>query len=71
MFCSIKDGGISPKFLIIDDGWQETTNEFQKEGEPLIEEKQPGTKLKYKLRDGWMHLIRNCGTSQAIGYFLT
>ncbi|KAL0441114.1 UNVERIFIED_CONTAM: putative galactinol--sucrose galactosyltransferase 2 [Sesamum radiatum] len=32
-----KEGGISPKFLIIDDGWQETTNEFQKEGEPLIE----------------------------------
>lgn len=34
---SFKEGGISPKYLIIDDGWQETVNEFQKEGEPLIE----------------------------------
>ncbi|XP_040988889.1 probable galactinol--sucrose galactosyltransferase 2 [Juglans microcarpa x Juglans regia] len=31
------EGGCSPKFLIIDDGWQETVNEFQKEGEPIIE----------------------------------
>ncbi|KAL8529897.1 hypothetical protein ACS0TY_007095 [Phlomoides rotata] len=42
---SFKDGGISPKFLIIDDGWQETTNEFQKEGEPLTEGTQFATRL--------------------------
>ncbi|GFP88425.1 probable galactinol--sucrose galactosyltransferase 2 [Phtheirospermum japonicum] len=42
---SFKEGGITPKFLIIDDGWQETTNEFQKEGEPLIEGTQFATRL--------------------------
>ncbi|XP_011072000.1 probable galactinol--sucrose galactosyltransferase 2 [Sesamum indicum] len=42
---SFKEGGISPKFLIIDDGWQETTNEFEKEGEPLIEGTQFATRL--------------------------
>ncbi|PKI65361.1 hypothetical protein CRG98_014243 [Punica granatum] len=30
-------GGCSPRFLIIDDGWQDTFNEFQKEGEPFIQ----------------------------------
>lgn len=34
---SFLEGGCSPKFLIIDDGWQDTVNEFRKEGEPLIE----------------------------------
>ncbi|KAL3642290.1 hypothetical protein CASFOL_013105 [Castilleja foliolosa] len=42
---SFKEGGISPKFLIIDDGWQETTNEFQKIGEPFIEGTQFATRL--------------------------
>ncbi|PIN24128.1 Galactinol--sucrose galactosyltransferase [Handroanthus impetiginosus] len=42
---SFKDGGVSPKFLIIDDGWQETDNDFQKEGEPLIEGAQFATRL--------------------------
>ncbi|KAI3464230.1 hypothetical protein Pfo_020893 [Paulownia fortunei] len=42
---SFKDGGIPPKFLIIDDGWQETENEYQKEGEPLIEGTQYATRL--------------------------
>ncbi|KAL0277984.1 UNVERIFIED_CONTAM: putative galactinol--sucrose galactosyltransferase 2 [Sesamum radiatum] len=42
---SFKEGGISPKFLIIDDGWQETTNEYQKEGEPLVEGTQFTTRL--------------------------
>ncbi|XP_070027281.1 probable galactinol--sucrose galactosyltransferase 2 isoform X3 [Nicotiana sylvestris] len=37
---SFLEGGCSPKFLIIDDGWQDAVNEFQKEGEPLIEETQ-------------------------------
>ncbi|XP_059442460.1 probable galactinol--sucrose galactosyltransferase 2 [Corylus avellana] len=42
---SFMEGGCSPKFLIIDDGWQETVNEFQKEGEPLIEGIQFATRL--------------------------
>ncbi|KAL7115385.1 hypothetical protein ACP275_04G181600 [Erythranthe tilingii] len=42
---SFKDGGISPKFLIIDDGWQETENEYRKEGEPEIEGIQCATRL--------------------------
>ncbi|KAJ8553957.1 hypothetical protein K7X08_024635 [Anisodus acutangulus] len=29
--------GCPPRFLIIDDGWQETYNDFQKEGEPFVE----------------------------------
>ncbi|KAG6683795.1 hypothetical protein I3842_12G031900 [Carya illinoinensis] len=40
---NFSEGGRSPKFLIIDDGWQETVNEFQKEGEPPIE----GTEFVY------------------------
>ncbi|KAK9278952.1 hypothetical protein L1049_028534 [Liquidambar formosana] len=42
---SFVEGGCLPKFLIIDDGWQETLNEFQKEGEPLIEGTQFATRL--------------------------
>ncbi|KAK7281976.1 hypothetical protein RIF29_10401 [Crotalaria pallida] len=42
---SLSDGGCSPKFLIIDDGWQETINEFRKEGEPLIDGTQFATRL--------------------------
>ncbi|KAK4427037.1 putative galactinol--sucrose galactosyltransferase 2 [Sesamum alatum] len=42
---SFKEGGISPKFLIIDDGWQETTNEYLKEGEQLVEGTQFATRL--------------------------
>ncbi|OIT29027.1 putative galactinol--sucrose galactosyltransferase 2 [Nicotiana attenuata] len=42
---SFLEGGCSPKFLIIDDGWQDTVNEFQKEGELLIEETQFATRL--------------------------
>ncbi|KAG6402005.1 hypothetical protein SASPL_138874 [Salvia splendens] len=42
---SFKEGGISPKYLIIDDGWQETENEFKKEGEPIIEGTQFATRL--------------------------
>ncbi|GFZ07857.1 seed imbibition 1 [Actinidia rufa] len=34
---SLLEGGCPPKFLIIDDGWQETANEFHKDSEPLIE----------------------------------
>ncbi|KAK6250172.1 Glycosyl hydrolases 36 - like 3 [Theobroma cacao] len=42
---SFSDGGCSPKFLVIDDGWQDTVNEFRKEGEPLIEGTQFATRL--------------------------
>ncbi|KAK7302168.1 hypothetical protein RJT34_13049 [Clitoria ternatea] len=43
---SLANGGFSPKFIIIDDGWQETFNEFHKEGEPIIEGTQFTTRLK-------------------------
>ncbi|KAL6332656.1 hypothetical protein AAG906_009996 [Vitis piasezkii] len=42
---SLSEGGTPAKFLIIDDGWQDTTNEFQKEGEPFIEGSQFGARL--------------------------
>lgn len=42
---SFLEGGCSPRFLIIDDGWQETINEFCKDGEPLIEGTQFATRL--------------------------
>ena len=34
---SLSKGGTPARFLIIDDGWQDTTNEFQKEEEPFVE----------------------------------
>ncbi|CAA2973454.1 probable galactinol--sucrose galactosyltransferase 2 [Olea europaea subsp. europaea] len=42
---SFKEGGIPPKFLIIDDGWQETAKKLHKEGQPLVEGTQFGTRL--------------------------
>ncbi|KAG5252349.1 galactinol--sucrose galactosyltransferase [Salix suchowensis] len=42
---SLSEGGTPAKFLIIDDGWQDTTNEFQKEGEPFIDGSQFGGRL--------------------------
>ncbi|XP_051136757.1 probable galactinol--sucrose galactosyltransferase 2 [Andrographis paniculata] len=42
---SFLEGGCPPKFLIIDDGWQDTCNEFHKEGEPLIEGTQFASRL--------------------------
>uniref|UniRef100_A0A0C9S393 galactinol--sucrose galactosyltransferase n=1 Tax=Wollemia nobilis TaxID=56998 RepID=A0A0C9S393_9CONI len=42
---SLVEGGTPPKFLLIDDGWQETVNEFKKEGEPFIEGTQFATRL--------------------------
>ncbi|KAJ0017982.1 hypothetical protein Pint_09645 [Pistacia integerrima] len=42
---SLLEGGTPAKFLIIDDGWQDTTNEFQKEGEPIVEGSQFGGRL--------------------------
>lgn len=34
---SLLEGGCPPKFIIIDDGWQDTFDEFNKEGEPCAE----------------------------------
>ncbi|KAK4386774.1 putative galactinol--sucrose galactosyltransferase 2 [Sesamum angolense] len=42
---SLSEGGTPARFLIIDDGWQDTTNEFQKVGEPFIEGTQFGARL--------------------------
>ncbi|CAK7323377.1 unnamed protein product [Dovyalis caffra] len=42
---NLSEGGTPAKLLIIDDGWQDTTNEFQKEGEPFIEGSQFGGRL--------------------------
>ncbi|XP_020103765.1 probable galactinol--sucrose galactosyltransferase 2 isoform X1 [Ananas comosus] len=42
---SLCEGGTPPRFLIIDDGWQDTENEFQKEGEPSAEGSQYGARL--------------------------
>ncbi|KAL1566900.1 galactinol--sucrose galactosyltransferase [Salvia divinorum] len=42
---SLSEGGTPARFLIIDDGWQDTANEFQKEGEPFREGSQFGGRL--------------------------
>ncbi|GAV70578.1 LOW QUALITY PROTEIN: Raffinose_syn domain-containing protein [Cephalotus follicularis] len=42
---SLLEGGTPAKFLIIDDGWQDTINKFQNEGEPPIEGSQFGGRL--------------------------
>ncbi|KAJ4822523.1 hypothetical protein Tsubulata_048068 [Turnera subulata] len=42
---SFLEGGCSPKFLIIDDGWQDIVNEFRKDGEPFIEGTQFASRL--------------------------
>ncbi|KAK9267795.1 hypothetical protein L1049_010231 [Liquidambar formosana] len=42
---SLSRGGTPARFLIIDDGWQNTSNEFQKEGEPFVEGSQFGGRL--------------------------
>ncbi|XP_017979161.1 PREDICTED: probable galactinol--sucrose galactosyltransferase 2 isoform X2 [Theobroma cacao] len=42
---SLSQGGTPARFLIIDDGWQDTVNDFQKEGEPIVEGSQFGGRL--------------------------
>ncbi|CAN6690336.1 unnamed protein product [Malus baccata var. baccata] len=42
---SLSEGGTPAKFLIIDDGWQDTSNEFQIEGEPFVDGSQFGGRL--------------------------
>ena len=38
LFCSLREGGAPPRFLIIDDGWQETVDEFKEVDETLREQ---------------------------------
>ncbi|XP_073148587.1 probable galactinol--sucrose galactosyltransferase 2 isoform X2 [Henckelia pumila] len=42
---SFSEGGCPPKFLIIDDGWQDTLNEFENDGEPLASGTQFASRL--------------------------
>ncbi|WOG83160.1 hypothetical protein DCAR_0102334 [Daucus carota subsp. sativus] len=42
---SLCEGGTPPRFLLIDDGWQSTSNEYQTEGEPFVEGTQFGGRL--------------------------
>ncbi|KAK2652648.1 hypothetical protein Ddye_012504 [Dipteronia dyeriana] len=42
---SLSEGGTPAKLLIIDDGWQDTSNEFQKKGETYVEGSQFGGRL--------------------------
>ncbi|KAL8141982.1 hypothetical protein V2J09_015014 [Rumex salicifolius] len=42
---SFSKGGLLPKFVIIDDGWQDTCNEFRKDGESPQEGTQFATRL--------------------------
>ncbi|KAL6559354.1 hypothetical protein OROGR_004471 [Orobanche gracilis] len=42
---SFLEGGCLPKFLIIDDGWQDTFNEFHKEGEAFADGTQFASRL--------------------------
>ncbi|KAF9603072.1 hypothetical protein IFM89_033797 [Coptis chinensis] len=44
---SLSAGGCPARFLLIDDGWQETINEFQKDNEPIPE----GTQFAVRLVD--------------------
>lgn len=44
---SFLEGGCPPKVLIIDNGWQDTLNEFEQEGEPLVS----GTRFASRLVD--------------------
>ncbi|XP_057548850.1 probable galactinol--sucrose galactosyltransferase 2 [Amaranthus tricolor] len=43
---SFSQGGCAPRFLIIDDGWQDTFNEFRKEDEEHTEGTQFATRLR-------------------------
>ncbi|KAK8678298.1 hypothetical protein V6N13_143803 [Hibiscus sabdariffa] len=42
---SLSQGGTPAKFLLIDDGWQDTVNEFLEQGEPFIDGLQFGSRL--------------------------
>jgi len=35
---SLREGGVPPRFLIIDDGWQETVDEFKEADEAIREQ---------------------------------
>ncbi|XVF75136.1 hypothetical protein PTKIN_Ptkin13bG0163500 [Pterospermum kingtungense] len=42
---SLSQGGTPARFLLIDDGWHDTVNEFQEEGKPVVEGSQFGSRL--------------------------
>ncbi|KAL5769389.1 hypothetical protein ACOSQ2_016172 [Xanthoceras sorbifolium] len=63
---SLSEGGTPAKFLIIDDGWQDTTNEFQKEGEPYVEGSQFGGRLASIKENNKFRGTANEGQSEAI-----
>ncbi|KAK4839258.1 hypothetical protein QYF36_020453 [Acer negundo] len=44
-FIHLSEGGTPAKLLIIDNGWQDTSNEFQKKGETYVEGSQFGGRL--------------------------
>ncbi|KAK9935825.1 hypothetical protein M0R45_012701 [Rubus argutus] len=56
---SLSEGGTPAKFLIIDDGWQDTSNEFQKEGEPFVEGTQFGGRLNSIEENNKFHCTTN------------
>ncbi|KAL8463083.1 hypothetical protein ACS0TY_033923 [Phlomoides rotata] len=60
---SLSEGGTPARFLIIDDGWQDTTNEFQKEGEPSREGSQFGARLMSIRENKKFRDAPNCNSS--------
>ncbi|KAK5831557.1 hypothetical protein PVK06_015355 [Gossypium arboreum] len=42
---SLSQGGTPARFLLIDDGWQDTINEFLEQGEPFVDGLQFGSRL--------------------------
>ncbi|KAL9228391.1 hypothetical protein vseg_003979 [Gypsophila vaccaria] len=57
---SFSEGGCVPRFLIVDDGWQDTFNEFVKEGEEHSEGTQFATRLRsIKENNKFRNLISN------------
>lgn len=37
-FCSLSDGGTPPRFLIIDDGWQQIGSEVKEDSNCVVQE---------------------------------
>ncbi|XP_074287624.1 putative galactinol--sucrose galactosyltransferase 2 [Silene latifolia] len=57
---SFSEGGCVPRFLIVDDGWQDTLNEYCKEGEEHTEGTQFATRLRsIKENHKFQHLRSN------------
>ncbi|XWS18064.1 hypothetical protein CRYUN_Cryun32bG0010400 [Craigia yunnanensis] len=62
---SFSQGGAPARFLLIDDGWQDTVNEFQKEGESFIEGSQFGGRLASIKENNKFRRIENEAKSKA------